>query len=139
MSHASKQIRDWFIAACTGVAGLPNAEESAPSQIGVEVDACYITTPNETLEQVGINSPPVDLRVLTVNVGLLAGTYSEVDQLSLLAEHAIFNKAAYPGKDLIFVQREYEENTDTDRAYVSLVLTYSARYFVARNAVDSFQ
>lgn len=139
MSHAATQIRDWFKAACTGVSGLPTCTEGTPRQIQGNTDACFVRTTIETLEPVSVHSPAVDDRQLIVEVGLIAGTFTEADTLSVLAEEAIANKAAFPGKSFDLVGRQYEEDTETDRTYVSVTLAYVARYYVARNDVETFQ
>lgn len=139
MSHAATQIRDWFKAACTGVSGLPTATEGTPRQIASNTDACLVRTTTETIERGTVNEPPIDTRDLTVEVVLVAGTFAEVDTLSVLAEEAIANKAAFPGDDFGFVQREYDENREGDRDYVSLTLTYVARYAVLRNDVETLK
>ena len=107
MSHAATQIRDWFKAACTGVSGLPTCTEGTPRQIQSNTDACFVRTTSETLEPVSVHSPAVDDRQLTVEVGLIAGTFTEADTLSVLAEEAIANKAAFPGKSFDLVGRQY--------------------------------
>lgn len=139
MSHAATQIRDWFKAACTGVSGLPPATEGTPRQIASNTDACFVRTTTETIDVASIHSPASDERTLTVEVVLVANTFTEADTLSVLAEEAIANKAAFPGEFFAPVQREYEENREGDRDYVSLTLTYTARYYVARNDVETFQ
>lgn len=139
MSHAATQIRDWFKAACTGVSGLPTCTEGTPRQIASNTDACFVRTAGEALEVSDIHSPPADERTLTVEVVLVANTFTEVDGLSVLAEEAIANKASFPGEFFAPTQREYEENRESDRDYVSLTLTYVARYYVARNDVETFQ
>lgn len=137
MSHAATQIRDWFKTACTGVSGLPTCTEGTPRQIQSNTDACFVRTTSGTVERITEHEPPIDGHELTVEVVVLGNTFSEADGLSLLAEEAIANKASFPGDSFEFVQREYEENTDTDRAYVSVTLTYVARYSVARNDVET--
>lgn len=137
MSHAATQIRDWFKAACTGVSGLPTATEGTPRQIASNTDACFVRTTTSAVERITEHEPPIDGHELTVEVVVLGNTFTEADGLSVLAEEAIANKAAFPGDSFEFVQREYEENTDTDRAYVSVTLTYVARYSVARNDVET--
>lgn len=139
MSHAATQIRDWFKAACTGVSGLPTCTEGTPRQIASNTDACFVRTTSEALEVSSVHSPASDERNITIEIVLIAGTYTEVDTLSVLAEEAIANKASFPGEFFAPVQREYEENRDGDRDYVSLTLTYVARYYVARNDVETFQ
>lgn len=137
MSHAATQVRDWFKAACTGVSGLPTCTEGTPRQIASNTDACFVRTTSGAVERITEHEPPIDAHELTVEVVVLGNTFSEADGLSLLAEEAIANKASFPGDSFEFVQREYEENTDTDRAYVSVTLTYVARYSVARNDVET--
>lgn len=137
MSHAATQIRAWFKAACTGVSGLPTCTEGTPRQITSNTDACFVRTTTSAVERITEHEPPIDGHELTVEVVVLGNTFSEADGLSVLAEEAIANKATFPGDSFEFVQREYEENTDTDRAYVSVTLTYVARYSVARNDVET--
>lgn len=139
MSHAAKQIRDWVIGACTGVSSLPDATEGSPRQVASNTTACFVRTSNETIVSVDVHAPTSDERVLDVEVGLIAGTYTAVDALSVLAEEAIANEASFPGANLRMVRREYEENRDTDRDYVSLILSYEAVYYCARNDVETFQ
>ena len=139
MSHAATQIRDWFKAACTGVSGLPTCTEGTPRQIASNTDACFVRTTTETIDVASIHSPASDERTLTVEVVLVANTFAEADTLSVLAEEAIANKAAFPGKSFDLVGRQYEEDTETDRTYVSVTLAYVARYYVARNDVETFQ
>jgi hypothetical protein len=139
MSHAAKQIRDWFKGACTGVAGLPNATEGTPRQIPENTDACYVRTTTEEILRQTSHTPALDQRTLTVLVTLIANTHTEVDALSVLAEEAIEAEPAYPGGTFEPLSREYEENNETDRAYVALTLTYAAVYSVARNDVETIE
>jgi len=137
MSHGAKQIRDWFKAACTGVAGLPACAEGTPRQIEVGTDACFVRTTSSVVERITEHEPPIDAHDLTVEVVVVGNTFTEADGLSVLAEEAIADEPAFPGDSFDFVQREYEENTDTDRAYVSVTLTYVAKFSVARNDVET--
>lgn len=138
MSHCSQQIRDWFVTTLTGVGGLPTAREGTPRQVASNTTACIVTTRTETIEQLTQNTTARDQRDLEVDVILIAGSLDAADALSVLAEHAIAGSITYPGADLVVTQREYDENIDTDRDYVSVTLSYLARYFTARNDVDSF-
>lgn len=139
MSHAATQIRDWFKAACTGVSGLPTPTEGSPRQLASNTDSCFVRTTSDTVETIDVHTPASDQHTLSIEVGLIANTFTEVDALSVLAEEAIASASSFPGKTFTFASREYEENTETDRAYVSLTLSYQATYFVARNDVETFQ
>lgn len=136
MSHAAKQVRDWFKTACTGVVGLPSASEGTPRQIVAGTDYCFVRSTNESVDDADIHIGQE--RRLTIEVVLIGNTFTEADTMSVLAEEAIANAAAFPGKTLQLVQREYEENLETDRAYVSVTMSYVALYFVARNDVETF-
>lgn len=140
MSHASKQIRDWFIASCTGVVGLPNAREGSPRQLPANVDACFVRTTGESCERITISlNELIDERTLAVEVGLIANTHTEVDAYSVLAEEAIAASGTYPGKELRLTSRAYEENYETDRNYVGLTLAYEALYYVEDIDVETFK
>lgn len=139
MSHAATQIRDWFKAACTGVSGLPSATEGTPRQIASNTDACFVRTTTDAVEPITADLSEIDGHEMVVEVVLIASTFTEVDTLSVLAEEAIANKSPTIGDEIRFVQREYEENRDTDRDYVSLTLSYSVRYAVARDDVETLK
>ena len=138
MSHAATQIRSWFITNLTGVSGLPTPTQGHPRQIASNVDACVVTSTTEIIQPHTIHDPRTDVRELAIQVICIAGSLAEVDVLSMAAEEAIEGATFITGADLIFQSRDYDENIDTDRDYVSVTLNYSARYFVARNNVDTF-
>lgn len=135
MSHAAKQIRDWFVAACTSVGGLPNATSGTPKQIAPGAEACIVRTTSDSVQPLDIGTK--DEHELGVEVELISSTFDGVDDLSALAEEAIANKASFPSESFQLTSRSYTENGDSDRPYVSLTLTYSARYLVARNDVET--
>lgn len=137
MSHAAKQIRDWFITACTGVSGLPTPTEGAPRQIASNTDSCFVRTTSEEVEPADVHASQE--RTLAVQVVVVGNTFTESDAMSLAAEEAIAAATGFPGTDWRLERRDYDENTETDRAYVSVVLSYVARYYVARNDVETFE
>lgn len=139
MSHAATQIRAWFKAACTGVSGLPTAAEGTPRQIASNTDYCFVRTTTDAVEAMTADTSEIDGHEMTVEVVLVANTYTEVDGLSVLAEEAIANKSPTIGDEIRFVQREYEEDRNTDRDYVSLTLSYAVRFAVARNDVETLK
>jgi hypothetical protein len=136
MSHAAAQIRDWFKAACTGVPGLPTATEGTPRQIESNTDACFVRTTLDAVSESSLSE--IDIHEITVEVTVVGNTFTEADGLCLLAEEAIAAKSPTIGDAIVFVQREYTENRDTDRDYVSVSLTYAVRYSVARGDVETF-
>lgn len=135
MSHAAKQLRDWFIAACAGVSGLPAASSGTPRQIAPGADACIVRTTSDSVQSLDIGIS--DEHELGIEVELIAATFDDVDVLSVLAEEAIAAKASFPSESWQLTARTYTENRETDRPYVSLTLTYSARYLVARTDVET--
>lgn len=139
MSHASQQIRDWFITKLTGVGGLPNAAEGYPRQFAAGTTACVVTSAGETIQRVTIEDPPIDERNHTVTVAVLASTLDAADALSLIVEETLAAATGFPGKTFELIERNYEENVESDRNYVSVSIGYSAIYYVARNDVESFK
>ena len=137
MSHAATQVRDWFKAACTGVSGLPTCTEGTPRQIESNTDACFVRTTLDTVSESSLSD--IDIHDIAVEVTVVGNTFSEADSLSLLAEEAIAAKTPTIGDAIAFVQREYTENRDTDRDYVSVTLTYAVRYSVARGDVETLK
>lgn len=135
MSHAATQIRDWFKAACTSVVGLPDATVGLPRQIASNTEACYVRTTIDAVDSTTLNQ--IDTHEIAVQVSVVAATYDAADALSLLAEESIAAKSPTIGDAIVFVQREYEENRETDRDYVSVTLTYAVRYAVARGDVET--
>lgn len=135
MSHAASQIRAWFVGACTGVSGLPNASNGSPRQIAEDVLVCIVRTTIDTVQPADIYL--TDEHEITIEVELIAGTFDAVDILSVLAEQAIANKTLFPASSFRLTTRDYVEHRDTDRAYVGLILTYITRYFTARNSVET--
>ena len=140
MSHAAKQIRDWFITSLDAVAGLPTPTEGEPRQIPDDTDACFVRTTNESVELITLTlSQAATERALTVEVGLVAGTYTEVDALSVFAEEGLELAAGFPGKGFVLQSRSYDRNIETNRDYVGLTLTYEASYYVELADVETFQ
>lgn len=135
MSHAAKQIRDWFVSACTSVTGLPNAVSGTPRQLAAGAEACIVRTTSDSVQPLDIGTK--DEHELGIEVDLISDTFDGVDTLSVLAEEAIANKASFPSESWQLTGRSYAENRDTDRPYVSLILTYSVRYMVSRNDVET--
>lgn len=139
MSHASQQIRDWFVTKLTNVSGLPSAVEGYPRQIAAGTTATIVSCANELVQRVTMDDPPTDERQLAVLVIVIAASLDAADALSLLAEEALAVATGFPGKTFEMSQREYQENVETDRDYVSITITYTATYYVARNNVESFK
>lgn len=139
MSHASQQIRDWFVTKLTGVGGLPGAVEGYPRQIAAGATACVVTCGTELIQRTTLHEPPIDSRDLAVLVVVIAGTLDAADALSLIVEETLAAATGFPGKDFELAQREYQENVDTDRDYVAVVITYNAAYYVVRTDVETFK
>lgn len=139
MSHCAQQIRDWFVTALTGVSGLPAAREGIPRQVAAGTTACVVTSTGEAVARATIDDPAIDQRDLNVQVIVIAGSLDAADALCLKAEEALAAAASFPGKNFEPVQREYQENIDTDRDYVSVTVTYTATYFAARNDLETFK
>ena len=137
MSHAAKQIRDWFVSKLTGVSGLPAARSGRPAQIAAGTRACYVTHGAETVEPLTMHNPREDERQLPVLVVLVAESLDAADALSVLAEEAIANGTSYPATEPALESREYAEEVETDRVVVSITLTYTAPYSVASNDVET--
>ena len=139
MSHASQQIRDWFVTKLTNVSGLPSAVEGYPRQVAAGTTATIVSCANELVQRVTMDDPPTDERQLAVLVIVIAASLDAADALSLLAEEVLAVATGFPGKTFEMSQREYQENVETDRDYVSITITYTATYYVARNNVESFK
>jgi hypothetical protein len=139
VSHCAQQIRDWFVTSLTGVSGLPTPWEGYPRQIAPATSACIVTSAAETIQRQTMDTQPIDARQLTVLVVLVAASIDGGDALCLLAEEALAGAASFPGKTFELIEREYQENVETDRGYVSVTITYNAIYYVARNDVETFK
>jgi hypothetical protein len=137
MSHAAKQIRDWFLTELTGVTGLPTPKAAPVRQFAGGTNAVYVLCVAESLERVTMTGTAIDDRNLTVQVVLVSDSFDAVDVLSVLAEENIASGTGFPGKTFDLVQRDYESNVETDRDYVSVSLTYAAIYAVYRNDVET--
>jgi hypothetical protein len=139
MSHASQQIRDWFVTKLTGVTGLPNAVEGMPRQIAIDAKACVVTSQSEEILRETLHPSPIEQRRHLIAVVLLAASLDAVDAMSVAAEEAIHAATGYPGNSLDLLDRTYSEDTQTDRSVVSVTLQYEALYFVARGDVETFK
>lgn len=139
MSHAAKQIRDWFLAELTGVTGLPTPKAAPVRQFAIGANAVYVLCVSESLDRTTITGTVIDDRNLTVQVVLVSDSFDAADALSVLAEENIADGVGFPGKMFDLIQRDYESNVETDRDYVSVSLTYQTNYFVYRNDVETFK
>lgn len=137
MSHAAKQIRDWFVATLGGLSGFPDVHAGAVAQTAAGAEICTVSHAVEAVARSTVHAPGIDQRDLDVVVTIVASSLNNVDAHSAAAEAAIATTVGSPAGKVELVSREYQESVDTDRVVVSLTLNYIATYDVARSDVET--
>lgn len=138
MSHCSTQILDWYVAALTGVAGLPAAVKGSPKQIASNTAACLVWPTTESIGNPSVGLTTLQQRLLQIDVTLIAASFAAADVLSVLAENKIAATASPLGERMDLTGREYIENRESDRDYVAITLSYSVSYLTAWTDAETF-
>lgn len=127
MAYASKQIRDWTIAALTGYGALPAIGDGAIRVVDTLPDV-RVSYGGEELEESDIND--TSLRILAIEVHAIAATLNGVDALCLDIEKGIAVAASYPGAFFELRSREYTQELESDRDQYQCILSYDAAYYL---------
>ena len=133
MSHASRQIKDWFVEAIESYGNITGIEESQPVQLDANAIA-VIRYDREEIEDGDVHSG--QLRVVTIEIVLTNYEPVTLDELVVFVEVPlqVYTATAYPGLDRPkLLQRNYSADRTRDRAVYICTLTYECAYYVDRD------
>lgn len=144
--HARAQIRDAFVLALSGVAGVTTFSGRVFPVYNDILPAYTVYTREETIgtesNQGRLENPPLQLRNVTTSIQAYAKTQGniddELDRLCVLAEEAIFSDASLRTlvRCLDLATTEIEVSQDAENRTGTVTMNFSCQYITEDGAPE---